>query len=112
MSRRDRSIDDPNTYGRVCIGGNGSCFNLLSDVEPVPARRSSSAEKRTASPPLTGSGGVSSPKMAVELRVLDQNVVLRVLCVPINVAMSIYTCGDQGAVPRIATLLGNACRSA
>lgn len=53
-------------------------------------------------PPLTGSGGVSSPKMAVELRVLDQNVVLRVLCVPINVAMSIYTCGDQGAVPRIA----------
>ncbi len=49
--------------------------------------------------------------MAVELRVLDQNIALRVLSVPINVAMSIYTCGDQGAVPRIATLLGNACRS-
>ena len=60
-------MNDPNTYGRVCIGGNGSRLGLFSNVEPVPTQRSSSAEKRTASPPkiLSGSGRVSSPKMAV-----------------------------------------------
>jgi hypothetical protein len=34
MSRRDRPIDDPNTYGRVCIGGNGCRFNPSRMLNP------------------------------------------------------------------------------